>query len=103
MKIEIETANNGYIITIPPDNDEEIEKKIVIQDDSDDEQNFNDSKIEFKSFTNLVENLQEILGINNSKHNTIGYVNGICSEHIRWDIYEQMEESLKSPKNDNGD
>ena len=32
MKIEIETATNGYIITIPPKYEDSIEKKIVIQE-----------------------------------------------------------------------
>ena len=32
MKIEIETATNGYIITIPPEYEDSIEKKIVIQE-----------------------------------------------------------------------
>ena len=32
MKIEIEIATNGYIITIPPEYEDSIEKKIVIQE-----------------------------------------------------------------------
>ena len=103
MKIEIETACNGYIITIPAVDDEDIEKKIVIENSKENEYYLNDSKVKFESFTNLVDQLQEIFELYNSKHNTIGYVNGICSENIRWDINEKMRESLKNPKNDNGD
>ena len=32
MKIEIETATNGYIITIQPEYEDSIERKIVIQE-----------------------------------------------------------------------
>ena len=103
MKIEIESVCNGYVITIPPVDDENFEKKIVIQNNEDDEQDFNESKTEFETFSNLVEQLQEILGICNSKHNTIGYVNGLCSENLRWDIYEDMKKSLQNPKSDTGD
>ncbi len=102
MKIEIETACNGYIITIPKE-DDGIEQKIVIQKNEENEENFNESQAEFETFTNLVDQLQEILGVYNSKHNTVGYVNGLCSENIRWDIHEEMKKSLKNPKNDNGD
>ena len=42
MKIEIETATNGYIITIPPEYEDSIEKKIVIQEP---EYNHNDTKL----------------------------------------------------------
>ena len=64
MKIEIETATNGYIITIPPEYEDSIEKKIVIQEP---EYNHNYTKREeFECFRNLVSNLQEIFGINNS-------------------------------------
>ena len=43
MKIEIETATNGYIITIPPEYEDSIEKKIVIQEP---EYNHRDTKQE---------------------------------------------------------
>lgn len=101
MKIEIETATNGYIITIPPEYEDSIEKKIVIQEP---EYSHNDTKQEeFECFRDLVSNLQEIFGVNNSKHNTIGYINDICSEHMRWEFKQQMKQSLENPKNDLGD
>jgi len=91
MKIEIETATNGYIITIPPEYEDIIKKKIVIQEP---ECNYhNTEQEELECFRDLVSNLQEILGVNNSKHNTIGYINDICSEHMRWEFQQQMEES----------
>ena len=101
MKLEIERARNGYIITLPPENEEHIEQKIVVQEK---EYTFHDSpKEEFECFRDLVFHLQEIFGINNSKHKTIGYINGICSEDKRWKFQEQMKQSLKKPKNDLGD
>ena len=101
MKIEIETATNGYIITIPPEYEDSVEKKIVIQEL---EYDHNDGKKEeFECFRNLVSNLQEIFGVNNSKHNTIGYINDICSENKRWEFKQQMKQSLENPKNDLGD
>ena len=101
MKIEIETATNGYIITIPPEYEDSVEKKIVIQEL---EYDHNDGKKEeFECFRNLVSNLQEIFGVNNSKHNTIGYINDICSEDKRWEFQQLMKESLENPKNDLGD
>ena len=105
MKIEIETACNGYIITMPPEYEDSIEKKIVVQDDDDDDSyaNSNELQADFKTFSNLVEQLQEIFGIHNSKHNAIGYINGLCSENIRCDTMDNMIESLKNPKNDTGD
>ena len=52
MKIEIETATNGYIITIPAEYEDSIEKKIVIQEL---EYDHNDGKKEeFECFRNLV-------------------------------------------------
>ena len=101
MRIEIETATNGYIITIPPEYEDSVEKKIVIQEL---EYDHNDAKKEeFECFRNLVSNLQEIFGVNNSKHNTIGYINDICSEDKRWEFQQLMKESLENPKNDLGD
>ncbi len=101
MKIEIESVTNGYIITIPPEYEEDIEKKIVVQEREDD---LNATKKEeFLCFSELVSNLQDIFGVNNSKHNTIGYINAICSEHRRWDFLHEMEKSLENPKNDCGD
>ena len=32
MKLEIEKASNGYIITLPAENEEHIEQKIVVQE-----------------------------------------------------------------------
>jgi len=101
MKIEIEKATNGYIITIPPEYEESIERKIVVQEIVD---NYHDSnKDEFECFRNLVSVLQDIFGVDNSKHNTIGYINDICSEHMRWQFQQQMKQSLEDPKNDLGD
>ncbi len=100
MKIEIESVTNGYIITIPPEYDN-IEKKIVIQER---EEDFSATqKEELLCFSELVSNLQDIFGANNSKHNTIGYISAICSEHKRWDFLQEMEKSLENPKNDCGD
>ena len=101
MKIEIETATNGYIITIPPEYEDSVEKKIVIQELEYDHNN--GKKEEFECFRNLVSNLQEIFGVNNSKHNTIGYINDICSEDKRCEFQQQMKQSLENPKNDLGD
>jgi len=60
-------------------------------------------KEEFLCFSELVSNLQDIFGMNNSKHYKIGYINALCSEHMRWDFLQEMEKSLENPKNDNGD
>lgn len=101
MKIEIEKAMNGYIITIPPEYEEGSEKKILVQELED---TCHDSKKdEFECFRNLVSVLQDIFGVDNSKHNTIGYINDICSEHMRWQFQQQMKQSLEYPKNDLGD
>ena len=102
MKIEIETAVNGYIITIPPNCEDSVERKIVIQE-NDDDVHFSDSKREFESFSKLVGQLQDIFYVHNSKHNTIGYLQGLCSESMRWEFKEQMDKSLENPKNDCGD
>ena len=59
-------------------------------------------KEEFECFRDLPSNLQEIFGLNNSKHNSIGYINDICSEDKRWEFQEQMKKSLENPKNDLG-
>ena len=101
MKIEIENVSNGYIITMPAD-DNGTEQKIVVEQKEDDTSH-SDTIDEFISFNNLVENLQEIFGIYNSKHNTVGFISGICSEDKRWEFNQQMKESLKNPKNDLGD
>ncbi len=88
MKIEIERAKH-------------IERKIVVQ-----EKEYNDydsTKETFECFRDLVFHLQEIFGINNSKHKKIGYINALCSEHLRWELQEQMNQSLENPKNDEGD
>jgi hypothetical protein len=101
MKIEIERVTNGYIITIPPECEDSLEKKIVIQEH---ESNLEDDhKDQFLCFSELVSTLQDIFGVHSSKHKKIGYINGICSEHLRWDLLQQMEASLENPKNDNGD
>ncbi len=59
--------------------------------------------IAFQTFSELTNTLQEVFEIYNSKHNKIGYINGLCSEDKRWNIKRTMEESLKNPKNDLGD
>lgn len=101
MKIEIESVTNGYIITIPPEYDEDIEKKIVIQErESDFDDDHKDRQV---CFSELVSALQDILGVHNSKHKKIGYVSAICSEHRRWDFLHEMEKSLENPKSDTGD
>ena len=102
MKIEIEIADNGYIITMPPDHEDSAERKIVIQE-NDDDVHFNDSMREFEAFSKLVGQLQEIFGVYNSKHNTIGYLQGLCSEDMRWEFKTQMDKSLENPKNYCGD
>lgn len=103
MKVEIEDVDNGYILTVAREEYEEIQtpRKFVIQEL--DEDDIDDEHTQFKSFSNLVEMLQDIFFISNSKHNKIGFVHGICSEDKRWEIQEIMKESLKNPKNDLGD
>ena len=102
MKIEIEKVNNGYIIIMPKQEYEEIDirKKFVVQEKED---NPDEDVIEFQTFVELVDMLQDIFEIYNSKHNKIGLINGLCSEDKRWDIQQLMKESLKNPKNDLGD
>ena len=88
---------------IIPDESGEInfKRKFVIQENEDD---FEETNIyEFQAFSALVEQLQDVFYVNNSKHNKIGYITGLCSEDKRWDYLELMKESLKNPKNDNGD
>ncbi len=104
MKIEIEKVDNGYIVVLPKEfyDEEIIERKIVIQEKDaypSDDTNMN----EYQAFNHLVEHLQEIFFINNSKHNKIGYITGLSSEYDRWDILETMEVSLKNPRNATGD
>jgi hypothetical protein len=101
MKLEIESVSNGYVITVPASDYDEIERKFVVEER---EGSFEDDKIdEFKAFHELVLQLEEFFGVMNSKHNKIGYISGVCSEHMRWDIQETMEKSLEDPKNDLGD
>ena len=101
MKLEIESVSNGYIITVPKSEYDEIERKYVVAEKDD---SFSDDNIdEFKAFHELVLQLEDFFGVTNSKHNKIGYVSGVCSEHMRWEILETMEKSLENPKNDLGD
>ena len=101
MKLEIESVSNGYVITIPASDYDEVERKFVVKER---EGGVEDDKIdEFKAFHELVLQLEEFFGVLNSKHNKIGYISGVCSEHMRWDIQETMEKSLEDPKNDLGD
>jgi len=97
LRVEIEKVENGYIIILPTNGYDEVpyQKKIVIQEKEDDREETN--ILEFKAFND------EILYVNNSKHNKIGYITGICSESERWNIHEMMKQSLKNPKNDLGD
>ena len=103
MKIEIEKVDNGYIIVIPKNEYEgnDVQRKIVIQEKEDDHESTN--ILEFQAFNDLVEQLQEIFFISNSKHNEIGYITGLCSEYERWDIQKTMQKSLLNSKNDLGD
>jgi len=102
MKIEIEKANNGYIITIPPAYEDEIEKKFVIEEleeDINDIENLNS----YLAFNNLVLQLQDIFEVHNSKHHKVGFVSGVCSEDKRWKYQNKMKQSLLNPQDDNGD
>jgi len=103
MNIEIEKVDNGYIVILPKNefNEAIYDKKIVVQDE--DTENKEESTIEFQTFSELVDTLQKVFGIENTKHNKIGYINGLCSEDKRWDLKRTMEESLENPKNDLGD
>jgi len=103
MKIEIEQAYNGYIVNIPPQDENEIGKKFVVQESSMSDEIFSDSLERFDAFEKLVNTLQDIFGVNNSKHNSVGYVQGLCSEHLRLELQDQMKKSLENPKNNNGD
>ena len=88
-------------ITIPPVYEDCLEKKIVIQER---ESDFDDDhKDRLLCFSELVSTLQEVFGVYNSKHKKIGYVNALCSEHLRWDFIQQMEASLENPQSDTGD
>jgi hypothetical protein len=99
MKIEIESVINGYIITIPSEYDEDVERKIVIQEDEIDNFRDNEKISTLKAFNKLVFQLQEEFCVHNSKYNEIGYISGLCSEHERWSINEEMAKSLKNPRN----
>jgi len=101
MKLEIESVSNGYIITIPESEYNEVERKFVVEEK--DENLTDDSRNEFQAFSELIDHLADFFGVQNSKHNTIGYINGLCSEYKRYDIMEMMERSLEHPKNDLGD
>ncbi|MDQ7060851.1 MAG: hypothetical protein Q9M43_06805 [Sulfurimonas sp.] len=103
MNIEIEKVSNGYIVVLAKNgfNEAIYDEKILVQNEESETQD--DATIEFQTFSELVDTLQEVFGIENTKHNKIGYINGLCSEDKRWDIKRTMEESLKNPKNDLGD
>ena len=101
MKLEIESVSNGYIITIPESEYSEVERKFVVEEKDDDVSD--DKRNEFQAFSELIDHLADLFGVQNSKHNTIGYINGLCSEYERYDIMEVMEKSLEHPKNDLGD
>ena len=101
MKLDIESVNNGYIITIPAGEECEVERKFVIEE-KDDEFKV-ENKNEFQAFVNLVDYLAEYFGVHNTKHNTVGYITGLCSEYERFNIMEVMEKSLENPRSDTGD
>ncbi len=102
MKIELEKANNGYIITIPPTYTDEVVRKYVVEEKEDDINDIDELNT-YVAFANLVSTLQDIFEINNSKHNKVGFLCGICSEDKRWEFDNEMKKSLLNPKNDNGD
>jgi hypothetical protein len=101
MKLEIESVSNGYVITVPVSEYSEVERKFVVEERED--ILADDNIDEFKAFHKLILQLQDFFGVINSKHNKIGYINGVCSEDKRWEILESMEKSLENPKNDLGD
>lgn len=101
MKLEIESVSNGYIITVPVSEYTETERKFVVEEKED--EFCDDKRNEFQAFIDLTEQLAEYFGVNNTKHNTIAYISGLCSEYDRYDIKEVMKKSLENPKNDTGD
>ena len=101
MKLEIEMVSNGYVVTLPAGKYSEVERKYVVEEKED--TSSDDTKNEFQAFSDLVLLLGELFGVQNSKHNKIGFINGLCSEDQRWEIIEMMEKSLEQPKNDLGD
>ena len=101
MKLQIEKVYNGYIIT-SIDEASECNKTMVVQEDIHDYTESN-AELDLVTFNKLVDILQDEFAVYNSKHNKIAFINGVCSCDKRWDIKEQMESSLKTPKNDYGD
>jgi len=101
MKLEIEMVSNGYVVTLPAGEYSEVERKYVVEEKVD--ASSNDTKNKFQAFSDLVLLLGELFGVQNSKHNKIGFINGLCSEDQRWEIIEIMEKSLDQSKNDLGD
>ena len=105
MKIEIESAENGYIVTTHTRNYDlhdkpySLDSTFVIECTDTD----NESLDEQQTFHQLTQLVQDLFGVYNSKHNLTGFVSGVCSEHIRYDLTEQMKESLTNPQNDLGD
>ena len=61
MKLEIESVENGYIITVPKDEYTEMERKYAVEMIEDDFSD--DNRDEFKAFSDLVSHLQELFGI----------------------------------------
>lgn len=55
MKLQIESASNDYIITIPVSEYSEVERKYVIEEKEDDFAD--DNKDEFQAFSDLVSML----------------------------------------------
>ena len=46
---------------------------------------------------------QDMFWINNSKHNSIGYIKELCTEYLRLEFQDQMKKSLDNPKNNTCD
>ncbi|MBA1420548.1 MAG: hypothetical protein FAF03_06735 [Epsilonproteobacteria bacterium] len=101
MKLEIESVSNGYVITVPSGEYAESERKLVVEEKEDEFSD--DTRNEFQAFVGLIDQLAEYFGVNNTKHNTVGYISGLCSEYDRYDIKEMMEKSLENPRNNTGD
>ena len=65
MKLEIESVSNGYIITVPKDDYSEIERKYVVEENSDD---YADNNLdELQALNNLVLQLQDFFSVINLK------------------------------------
>ena len=93
--LALEKVSNGYIVTIPPEDSDSIEVKVVVQEN----EGMEEKASEMSSFSSLVSFLQDYFGVYNSKHNQVGYVQGLCSERIRGRLVDIMEKSVVGKKN----